>query len=64
MKAEIRESTITKLIDAAISVLHHDTSEGSEVDKYERDALRTRFKAILYVPRKLHGTKDMRHAMD
>jgi hypothetical protein len=38
---------VEELVQAAISALHHDTTEGSEVDKYERQLLRTKFGQIL-----------------
>jgi hypothetical protein len=38
---------VEKLIQEAVSVLHHDTTEGSEIDRYEREALRKRFAPLL-----------------
>lgn len=42
-----RERILDGLVDVAISVLHHDTTDGSEIDQYERGALRKRFVAVL-----------------
>jgi hypothetical protein len=53
MRITVRGATVDRLIDAAFDVLHHDASEGTDVDKYERDTLRKKFKSILYVPRKV-----------
>lgn len=39
---------IEKLITAAIGLLHHDTTEGSDVDRYERMVLRQKFNEILH----------------
>jgi hypothetical protein len=53
LKAAYRElkarevAEIERLIDAAMAVLHHDRSEGTEVDIYERNQLRERFAEIL-----------------
>lgn len=38
-----REEMVERLIDDAISVLHHDGTEGAAVDIFERDQLRKRF---------------------
>jgi hypothetical protein len=38
---------IERLIDAAMDVLHHDRSEDSEVDVFEREQLRNKFAAIM-----------------
>lgn len=38
---------LAKLIEAALDVLHHDRTEGSEVDRYERQQLTARFSTIL-----------------
>jgi hypothetical protein len=40
-----REKLLDGLIKDAISVLHHDTTEGDAIDRYERLALRKRFDA-------------------
>lgn len=40
---------VEKLIDAAMDVLHHDRTDGSEVDKYERNLLSQKFCTILAV---------------
>jgi hypothetical protein len=42
-----RETLIDALVQEAISVLHHDTTENSEVDRYERETLRKRFASVL-----------------
>lgn len=47
--AKLNDDLLTKLIDAAISTLHHDTTEGSTVDLYERDILRKKFARILKI---------------
>lgn len=41
------DRTVDRLIQAAMDVLHHDRTEGSEVDAYEQRALRQKFCAIL-----------------
>lgn len=41
--AEQREKLMVKLIDGALGVLHHDRSEGTDVDRYEREQLRKVF---------------------
>lgn len=38
---------IDKLIVAALDVLHHDRTDGSEVDQYERKQLSQKFCTIL-----------------
>jgi hypothetical protein len=38
---------VERLVEVAISTLHHDGDAGSEVDKYERHLLRTKFGKIL-----------------
>lgn len=43
-----RDRLIDALVTEALDVLHHDRTEGSEVDQYERRQLRTRFGAVLY----------------
>lgn len=47
--AAANEELLTKLIDAALDVLHHDRTEGSEVDHHERAALRKKFAKILKI---------------
>jgi hypothetical protein len=42
-----RDGVIEKLIEAALSVLHHDRRDGNEVDVYERQQLRKAFSPIL-----------------
>lgn len=45
----ITRDMIEELITAAISVLHHDLSEGGEVESFERGALRKQFSRILKI---------------
>lgn len=42
-----KNDAIDRLVQAALDTLHHDTTDGSSVDKYERDVLRKKFAAIL-----------------
>lgn len=42
-----RERVISKLVDAAISALHHDATDGGSVDLYERHVLRGKFTEIM-----------------
>jgi hypothetical protein len=42
-------ATLDKLIEAALSVLHHDGDEDSPVHKYETEVLRRRFEEILEI---------------
>lgn len=46
--AAMRDRMIEALITEALDVLHHDRTDGSEVDQYERRQLRTRFGAVLH----------------
>lgn len=73
MKVEIRTSTITKLVNAAIKSLAPELEDSTAAlyglsrrreAKELRDALRYQFKSILVVPRKLHGTKDFEQSTD
>lgn len=41
------DRVVEQLIDAAMDVLHHDRTEGSAVDKYERKTLSNKFCTIL-----------------
>lgn len=43
------EMVVDRLVQAAIDVLHHDTTEGGTVDKYERRLLLEKFDAILAI---------------
>lgn len=45
-----RERILDGLVQAAISLLHHDTTDGDDVDQYERKVLRERFTAVLAPP--------------
>lgn len=47
----MRERLVAALINEALDVLHHDRTDGSEVDQYERRQLRTRFEACLHAYR-------------
>lgn len=42
-----RDAILDDLVDIAMSVLHHDASDGSDVDLYERRVLRERFTGAL-----------------
>ena len=41
------DRVVDQLIEAAMDVLHHDRTEGSEVDTYERKMLSEKFCTIL-----------------
>ena len=43
------DELLTKLLDAAFAVLHHDTAEGYEAGDYERATLRKKFARILKI---------------
>lgn len=45
-----KEAIISRLIQAAVDTLHHDTNDGDAVDQYEREVLREKFTAILNAP--------------
>lgn len=47
--AAANEELLAKLIDAALAVLHHDRTDGSDVDSYERATLRKKFAKILKI---------------
>ena len=42
-----RERILDGLVAAALDVLHHDRTEGSDVDEYEREQLRKKFTEVL-----------------
>ena len=46
-RRETHNEIVERLVDAALDVLHHDRTEGDEIDKYERHTLRTKFGMIL-----------------
>lgn len=46
-----RARVVERLIIAALDVLHHDRTVGSDVDKYECDQLRQKFMAAFDEPR-------------
>jgi hypothetical protein len=59
MKVEIRASTINKLVKAVVQ------ARGAYgMDEQEQEYFRTKFRAILAVPRKLHQTKDFKQSTD
>lgn len=43
------EELLCQLLDAAFSVLHHDTADGSIAGDYERTTLRKKFARILKI---------------
>jgi len=47
-QAAARDRMVDALIAEALDVLHHDRTDGSEVDQYERRQLRTRFNAVIH----------------
>lgn len=44
----VRDRLVEALITEALDVLHHDRTDGSAVDQYERRQLRTRFTAVIH----------------
>lgn len=47
--AALNDELLTNLLDAAFSVLHHDTAEGAVGGDYERSTLRKKFAHILKI---------------
>lgn len=44
---DMRERVLDRLVVAALDVLHHDRTDGDDVDKHERAQLREKFTAAL-----------------